>query len=194
MTGIQTRLPEPDLLRYAASAFRHLADDRATALIAACQSRGVHLLDLPPVDFRQGVTVVHGRWRIRVREDVPGAQPMPRLQGAASEAGPLIVEIDGTPVGLIEFGRSSRPEAAAALQRIRNRAPYRSPWFRTAPRPTSAGSLAPGCGPLQGRLLARGYGSSSSAPAATADCVRPSSATADAGRRRRPRLMSPSPS
>jgi cation transport ATPase len=123
VTSIQTRLPESELLRYAASAFRHLADDRATALNAACQSRGVYLLDLPPVDFQQGVTVMYDRWRVRVREDLPRAEPHRDRQGAASEMGALIVEIDGTPVGLIEFGRSNRPEAASALRRIRDRAP-----------------------------------------------------------------------
>ena len=68
VTGVQAEIPEAELLRYAASAFRHLADDRATALNAACQSRRIHLLNLPPVDFNPGVTVVHDRRRIRVRD------------------------------------------------------------------------------------------------------------------------------
>ena len=42
---------------------------------------------------------------------------------SADVAGPLVVEIDGTTVGLIEFGRSARPEAATALRRIRDLAP-----------------------------------------------------------------------
>ncbi len=121
VTGIQTRLQESDLLRYAASAFRHLADERVAALDAACRNRGVYLLNLPPVDFRQGVTVLHDGRRIRVREDVSAGQPDGEHPGSASKLGPLLVEIDGTPVGLIQFGRSSRPEAATALQRIRDR-------------------------------------------------------------------------
>ena len=120
VTRIETRLPESELLRYAASAFRHLADDRAAALCAACQSRGVYLLDLPPVDFRQGVTVAHDRWLIRVREYVPVPGSERDGPGPGSGMGSLLVEIDETSVGLIEFGRSSRPEAASALDRIRN--------------------------------------------------------------------------
>jgi cation transport ATPase len=60
VAAIETRIPEPDLLRYAASAYRHLDDDRAGALHAACLERGIHLLDLPPAGFEPGVTVVHG--------------------------------------------------------------------------------------------------------------------------------------
>ncbi len=110
---VQARIAEAELLRYAASAFRHLADDRAAALNACCLARRIHLLDLPPVDFDLGVTVVHDRRKIRVCEYV--ASP--------DGAGPLVVEIDGTTAGLIEFGRSARPEAAAALRRIRELAP-----------------------------------------------------------------------
>jgi Cu2+-exporting ATPase len=113
VVGIQTRLPQADLLRYAASAFRHVADVRATALAAACRDRRVHLLDLKPVGFDPGVTVVHHKWSIRVRESGP----------APGGAGPLIVEIDGQAVGLIEFGRSSRPAARAALERFRDLSP-----------------------------------------------------------------------
>jgi Cu2+-exporting ATPase len=123
VTGIQGRLPESDLLRYAASAFRHLADDRSAALDVACRCRGVYLLDLPPVDFREGVTVLHDRHRVRVGECALGAGPNRDRPGDASGSRPLVVEINGTPVGVIEFGRSDRPEAAAALRRIRDRAP-----------------------------------------------------------------------
>jgi cation transport ATPase len=127
VTGVQTGLAESDLLQYAASAFRHLADDRAAALNAACRSRRVHLLDLSPVDFRPGVTVVHGQRRIRVLEsesESASASGANRdRQGAAPGMSPLIVEIDGTTVGLIQFGRSTRPESAAALRQIRENAP-----------------------------------------------------------------------
>jgi Cu2+-exporting ATPase len=113
VTGIQTQYSESEVLRYAASAFRHLADDRAAALIAACRSRGVHVLDLRPVEFSPGVTVVHGRRRIRVLENGP----------AADGLGPLVVEIDGDTIGSIRFGRSTRAAAAAAVRRIRAIAP-----------------------------------------------------------------------
>ena len=113
VTKVQTVISESALLQYAASAFRHMADDRASALGAFCHSRHVHLLDLVPVDFDQGVTVYHDRRRIRVSE----------YTVLANGWGPLIVEIDGTTVGMIEFGRTNRPEAATALRRIRDAAP-----------------------------------------------------------------------
>jgi Cu2+-exporting ATPase len=112
VAGVQSLLPEPDLLRYAASAFRHLADDRATALQAACRNRRIHLLDLPPAGFGPGVTVVHGQRRVCVQES----------RAVAGGIGPLTVDVDGTTVGLIEFVRSSRPESASALRRIRAQA------------------------------------------------------------------------
>jgi Cu2+-exporting ATPase len=103
------RLPEAELLRYAASASRHLFDDRASALAAACRARGVHLLDLPPVAFDPGVTVLHLTRRVRVLEPAPSPDGL----------GSLSVEIDGGAAGVIHFERSSRPESAAALRRIR---------------------------------------------------------------------------
>jgi cation transport ATPase len=121
VSGVQTRLAESDLLQYAASAFRHLADDRAAALNSACRSRPIHLLDLSPVSFSPGVTVVHGNRRIRVRdhEDPPSSLPNRGREEMACGTGPLVVEIDGTPAGLIQFRRSSRPASAAALRRVR---------------------------------------------------------------------------
>jgi cation transport ATPase len=55
------------------------------------------------------VTVVHDKHRIRVGEVDPSAGRM----------GSLAVEIDGTVVGLIEFGPSPRIEAASAVDRVR---------------------------------------------------------------------------
>ena len=109
VTRIETRLPEPLFLRYAASAFRHLVDDRAKALVEACRSRRVHVLNLDAVEFGRGVTVVHDNHRIRVLDADPIAGP----------TGPLAVEIDGTIVGLIEFAATPRLEAASAIDRIR---------------------------------------------------------------------------
>jgi cation transport ATPase len=106
---VQTHLPENLLLRYAASAFRHMADDRAEALADGCRERGGHLLDLPVAEYESGVTVIHAGHRIRVRE-----------QGTTGDgAGPLLVEIDGTAVGLIEFAWSSTPVATRAMERLR---------------------------------------------------------------------------
>jgi cation transport ATPase len=109
VAGIQTSLDESELLRYAASAFRHLDDDRAPALAAACRQRRIHLLDLQPVTYEPGVTVACGRWSIRVRE----------YPSAPDGLHPLLVEIDGKPVGLITFARSERLAACGALARIR---------------------------------------------------------------------------
>ena len=109
VTDVRTRLPEPDLLRYAASAFRHLADVRTEALASSCRERRIPLLKLPAVNFDAGVTVMYGHRRIWVRE----------YSAAADSTGPLAVEIDGTIVGLIEFGRSSRLEAAPVIRRLR---------------------------------------------------------------------------
>src|SRR5262249_14021527 len=89
------RPPRPEVLRYAASTYRHLDDDRATALVAECRARGIALFDLPPVAFEPGVTVAQGRHRIRVRE----------RPDAEDGLHPLVVEVDGAAVGLIGFAR-----------------------------------------------------------------------------------------
>jgi Cu2+-exporting ATPase len=65
------------------------------------------------VAFEPGVTVVSGPWRIRVREH----------PSAGDGLHPLLVEIDGRAVGLIEFMRSERPAARGALERIRTLGP-----------------------------------------------------------------------
>ena len=57
--------------------------------------------------------MVHGKRVVRVRDYAP----------APAGSGPLVVEIDEVPVGLISFGRSSRLEASAALERVRSLAP-----------------------------------------------------------------------
>ena len=106
---VETRLPEPILLRYAASAFRHLRDDRSEALADACRARRVHVLNLEAIEFGRGVTVAHDKHRVRVGEVDP----------SAGRSGSLAVEIDGTVVGLIEFAETSRPEAASAIDQIR---------------------------------------------------------------------------
>ena len=130
--NIQTRLPEEELLRYAASAYRHLSDDRATALIEACRARRLHLLNLPPVEFEPGITIVHGKWRIRVRDQTD----------AAEAAGPLLVEVDGSPVGTIEFGRSPLPKAAFALRRIQESAQVPIVLISSRPEAAIAGLAA----------------------------------------------------
>jgi cation transport ATPase len=107
---IHSRVPEPTLLRYAASAFRHFADDRAAALAHACREREIHLLDLEPVAFEPAMTVVHGGRRVAVRDHGMAMDPW----------GPLVVEVDGSEAGVIRFKRSRRSAAAAAIRRIKS--------------------------------------------------------------------------
>ena len=106
---VETILPEGIALRYAASAFRHLDDDRSAALAEACRERGVHLLDLEAVEFGRGVTVAHERHRVRVGDVDPDA----------GSAGALAIEVDGQPMGRIEFVASDHLEAASSVERVR---------------------------------------------------------------------------
>jgi cation transport ATPase len=107
-------MAEADLLRYAASAFRHLADERTAALIEACRSHRTHLLDLPALGLEGGVTVAHGDRKVKVREYAPASDP--------GGVGPLAVEADGSLIGLVEFARNGRPAAASAVRRLREAA------------------------------------------------------------------------
>ncbi len=106
---IQSSVDETVVLRYAASAFRHLADERALALVAACRRRRIPLLNLPPVGFSPGVTVLHSDRIVRVRD----------LGSSGESTAPLVVEINGTEIGRIGFDRSDALEAADVLSRIR---------------------------------------------------------------------------
>ncbi len=108
VVDVQSRLPEPLLLRYAASAFRHMADERAEALLDACRERHCHVLNLPAVEFDPGVTIEHGKHRVRVRE----------LDPEGGSSGPLAVEVDGDLVAVLEFGRSKRLKAASVVERL----------------------------------------------------------------------------
>ena len=57
---------EDDLLRYAATAFHDLDDERAAALGNACRTRKIALLDLQPAEFATDLTLLHGNNRIKV--------------------------------------------------------------------------------------------------------------------------------
>lgn len=112
---ITTRLPEHVLLRHAASAYRHMDDERTEALAAECRKRGVHILNLEAVEFdiNAGVTVIAGSRRVRVR---------PR-DSSRNALGPLIVEADGIAIGSIDFQRSNEPAAAAVIRELRTITP-----------------------------------------------------------------------
>ncbi len=107
---VESRIADSILLQYAASAFRHLRDDRSDALVGACRERRIHNLNLEAVEFGRGVTVVQARHRIQVGE----------VDSPASRTGRLAVEIDGSTVGLIEFAETNRLEAASVLDRVRS--------------------------------------------------------------------------
>ena len=57
---------ESDLLRYAATAFRDLDDERAVALRSACRIRNIALLDLEPTEFTTDLTLLQGNNRIKI--------------------------------------------------------------------------------------------------------------------------------
>jgi len=131
VADIETRMPlevEPELLRYAASALRHLDDPRVPALAAACRDRGVHLFDLEPAELTEcgvGVSIVHGARQVRVHEADASIEsaledagvrtgPAPMDRGAR----PLLVEINGNVVALISFRASSALEGAEAVRRL----------------------------------------------------------------------------
>ncbi len=135
VAGIETRLPrevEPDLLRYAASALRHLDDPRVPALAAACRERQVPLFDIEPAAIGEhgvGVAIVHGTRRVRVHEadseveraladagisTAPSAVPTSNGQPVK----PLLVEINGNLVALISFRPSAAPEGAEAIRHL----------------------------------------------------------------------------
>ncbi len=109
VTKIETHLPEPTLLRYAASALRHMVDDRARSLSEACRERKIHLLNLEAVDFGRGVTVSHGKHKIRVMDADLSSVPTT----------PLLVEVDGAIVGRIEFRATQRLVAASVIEEVR---------------------------------------------------------------------------
>ena len=109
VAAVESKAGQKDLLRYAASAFRHLDDPRADAMRDACLDQSVHLLDLLPIDMKSGVTVRHAGRRIRIHESGP----------FQNEDGPLRVEIDGATAGHILFRRSKHPEAVRVIRRLR---------------------------------------------------------------------------
>jgi cation transport ATPase len=121
---------EADLLRYAATAFHDLDDERAVALRSACRSRSIALLDLQPTEFATDFTLLQGNNRIKVGElgtrarnhsssRSPG-QVSPR-QTNPDAPDSLMVGINGQVAGLIHFRRSDRLEATSALRRLRSK-------------------------------------------------------------------------
>jgi cation transport ATPase len=118
---------EDELLRYAATAFHDLNDERAGALRAACRRRNIDLLDLQPSEFANDLTLVRENHRIKVGD--LGARPRRHTSTntavdakARADRSPaadsLMIGIDGQVAGLIHFQRSDRLIATAALRRL----------------------------------------------------------------------------
>jgi cation transport ATPase len=121
---------EDDLLRYAATAFHDLDDERASALTRVCRTRKIALLDLHPTEFTSDLTLVQGSNRIKVgdlgtrgrgyesRESTQQHGP----HGTRSDVpDSLMIGINGQVAGLIHFRRSERLEAISALRRLRSK-------------------------------------------------------------------------
>jgi cation transport ATPase len=117
-----------DLLRYAATAFCYLDDERTIAIRRACLNRRITPLDLQPIDCATDVTLLHGNDRIKVGDLGPRTRStaVRRNQGdpGRTESEPpnsLMIGINGRVAGLIHFRRSTWLEAASLLQRLRSR-------------------------------------------------------------------------
>lgn len=206
VAGVVTRMPsevEPDLLRYAASALRHLDDPRVSALTAACRNHQVPLFDLEPAELTErgvGVSITHGRRRIRVYEADPDIEHALENTGAATIPGtpvsrtaapnvrPLLVEINGNVVALISFRASETLEGAEAVRRLAatRRAPIVLLTDRTrAEASSTAASL--GVNQIQANLdprakldIVRSYRLQGLKAAFVGDCSDPSTAPAAA--------------
>jgi cation transport ATPase len=121
---------EDDLLRYAATAFHDLDDERSVALRSACRTRSIALLDLQPTEFTTDLTLLQGNNRIKVgdlgtraRSHSRSKSPDQVSPGGTKPNAPdsLMVGINGQVAGLIHFRRSNRFEAASALRRLRSK-------------------------------------------------------------------------
>jgi Cu2+-exporting ATPase len=116
---------EFQVLRYAASAFRELDDERTRALRAACATRRIRILDHLPTSYDTDVTLLHRGQVIKVG-NLGGQGPAPesrakRREKPARPLDSLMVGIDGQIAGLIDFRYSSRLQGAAAVGELRAR-------------------------------------------------------------------------
>ena len=120
-------ITEDDLLCFADAAFRDLDDERTAVLRSTCRQRGIKALGIQPVEIATDVTLIHENTCIKVGD----LGPRPNKAARASYSGDaeeeklptssLMVGIDGRVAGLIHFRRSTKPEAALALQRLRSK-------------------------------------------------------------------------
>ena len=118
---------EADVLRLAATAFRELADERTRALASACATNQLTLLNLKP------------RYRGRRRHHA-APRGKDHLRSSAKPAGtagaiaaPLEIISDGQLAGIIGFGPTPDPEAAAAIKELHCMASSQSACCRIRP-------------------------------------------------------------
>lgn len=121
---------ETNVLRYAATAFHGLDDERALALANACRTRMIAMLDLHPTEFTTDLTLSHGSNCIKVgdlgkhsRHSV-NAKPLGEASANSTNLeipDSLMVGINGQVAGLIHFCRSHRPDVAGTLRRLRSK-------------------------------------------------------------------------
>ena len=112
---------ENDLLRYAATAFRDLDDQRACALAKACHLRSITILDLQPAEFATDLTLIQGNNRIKVGDLGTRARSHFNSNTKADRPESLMIGINGQVAGLIHFRRSDRLEAMSTLRRLRSK-------------------------------------------------------------------------
>jgi Cu2+-exporting ATPase len=105
---------EAEILRLAATAFHGLADNRTAAMLAACQLNQV-AVNVARVNYRgAGITFCDSDRSICVRDARGQDSPSPA-------ALPLEVVVDGHLAGIVLFGPSPGPHAAATIRQLRSR-------------------------------------------------------------------------
>jgi hypothetical protein len=100
------------LVRHAASLGRHLADERADALLAAARGRRLPLLQTEPHAFgddRIEIVETRGGRRLALVEAEAAGATSPR---------PLVLEVDGRPAATFEFSFEGPPRMAALAERL----------------------------------------------------------------------------
>ena len=121
---------ENDLLRYAATAFHDLDDERAIALAMICRTRMITLLDVQPVEVATDLTLLHGNNCIKVgdlgrstRSDLnsKSADRVNSYSPNPDTTDSLMIGMNGQVAGLIHFRRSDKLEAAVTLRRLRSK-------------------------------------------------------------------------
>ena len=109
---------EHDILRYAATAFSDLDDERATALARACQKRGISRLDLQLAECTADLTFVHENDRIKVGDLGARRSNLWDTDTPEDVLESLMVGVNGHLAGLIHFRRSNHLQAISALSSI----------------------------------------------------------------------------